>query len=89
MASRRIIKKSVKNLTSDLLFECIVYKNFHLNKDHTKTNDIMHAIVTQHNELIKKVNCPKANDDRKKTKAAYKEVTVGLQNMITKLDGLK
>ena len=89
MASRRFIKKCVKNLTYDLMSECIVYKHFHSDTDQTKTNEIMETLVKQHNDLIKKVNSPKATDERKKTKANYKEVVTGMKSMVTTLDTLE
>jgi hypothetical protein len=88
MASRRNLKKSINNLTFELVSECLTYRHFHKEKNHSKTDKIMEDLVTKRNELIMKVNNPMEKQDYKKNRSFYRKIIKDLNGMVTLMDGL-
>ena len=86
MASKRDLKKSINNLTYELVSECMTYKHFHKDKKHDKTQMAMEKIVSKRNELIDKVNHPVEKTDYKQNKAHYREVIKELNDMVLLMD---
>ena len=89
MASIKHIKKSVNNLTFELISECYVYKHFHKSeKTDKKVDKIIEDIVTKRNELIEKTNNPENKDDLKANKEYYKNLRLELAKMVNLMDKL-
>lgn len=88
MASRRHLKKSINNLTFELVSECMTYRHFHPDKKHENTQKAMENIVLKRNELIDKVNHPKDKADYKKNRTYYSEVIKEMNGMISFMDKL-
>lgn len=82
MASRRNLKKSVNNLTFELVAECLTYKHFHQDKKHDKTDHAMDALISKRNELIYKINHEPETADPKKLKVYYQEVIKEMNDMV-------
>jgi len=86
MASKRDLKKSINNLTFELVSECLTFKHFHKEKKHDKTEKAMENLVTKRNELIQKVNHPVSKSDYKKNRDYYREVIKDLNSMVKIMD---
>jgi len=86
MGSIRDLKKSINNLTFELVSECLTYKHFHKEKKHDKTEKVMEKIVSKRNELIEKVNHPTEKADYKKNRTYYREVIKELNDMVLLMD---
>jgi len=56
MAKIRRLKKDLKNLASDLIFECETYMRFHPEMDHKKSVKIIGDIETRLKALIYEIN---------------------------------
>ena len=89
MASIKHLKKSINNLTFELISECYVYKHFHKSeKTNKKVDKIIEDIVAKRNELIVKANHPENKDDLKAVKKHYKNVKIELASMLNLMDSL-
>jgi hypothetical protein len=88
MASKRSLKKSINNLTFELVSECYSFKLFHPEKKHDKTDQAMQNLVLMRNNLIEKVNHPVEKHDFKKNRAHYREITKGFDKMIAFMDDM-
>jgi len=86
MASRRNLKKSINNLTFELVSECLTYKHFHKDKKHDKTDKAMENVVSKRNELIDKVNHPIEKADYKKNRNYYRVIIKDMNDMVTFMD---
>ena len=86
MASIRYLKKSLNNLTFELVSECLTYKYFHKEKKHDKTDKAMENIISKRNVLIDKINHPVEKSDYKKNKAFYTEVIKDMNDMVLIMD---
>ena len=86
MASRRNLKKSINNLTFELVSECYSYKLFHPEKKHDKTNAAMEKLIDTRNTLINKVNHPKDKADYKKNRTYYRAIVEDLNKMVSVMD---
>jgi len=82
MANRRNLKKSVNNLTFELVSECLTYKHFHQDKKHEKTDIAMESLISKRNELIYKINHVTEKEDYKKLRSLYREVIKELNDMV-------
>jgi len=86
MASRRDLKKSINNLTFELVSECLTYKHFHKEMKHNKTQKAMEDLVSKRNELIHKLNHPAEAADYKKNREFYRGVIKELNGMVSIMD---
>lgn len=86
MASRRALKRSINQLTFELVSECYTYKLFHPEKTHEKTNQAMQNIVQLRNSLVKKVNNPIDKVNPKNNKAHYNGIVKELRGMLSLMD---
>jgi len=80
MANKRIIKKSINLLTSELLNECFAYSYYHPPKQVTET---MWALAHTRNELISRVNrkIPKDSQDKQYIRSFYKSLKKDISEM--------
>jgi shikimate kinase len=88
MASKRDLKKSINNLTFELVSECFSYKSFHPKKKHTKTDTALENLIKTRNDLIQRVNHPVDKEDYKKNRAYLKEVIKDMNNMVSVMDNI-
>ena len=88
MASKRNLKRSVNNLTFELVSECLAYKHFHKDKKHDKTQKTMENLVSRRNELIDKINHPTEKNDYKKNRAYFRKVVSEMSGMVSLMDKL-
>jgi hypothetical protein len=83
MASKRILKKSINNLTYDLVSECFTYRHFHPDQN-AGINEIIQDVVKTRNGLITKVN--HAPKDKAEHSAYFKGVETEMRAMVSQLD---
>ena len=88
MASKRDLKKSINNLTFELVSECFSYKYFHPKKKHQKTDATLENLVKTRNELIQKVNHPLEKENYKKNRAYFREVIKDMNGMVSLMDSI-
>lgn len=88
MASKRDLKKSVNNLTFELVSECLAYKHFHKAKKEDKTEKIMEDLVAKRNELISKINHPSEKADYKKNRTYHRQIITEMNQMVSLMDKL-
>lgn len=88
MASKRDIKKSINDLTFELVSECYTFMYFHPDKNHEKTDEITEKILDERNSLINKVNNPIDTADFKKNRAHFRKIRKRMSEMVTLMDGL-
>lgn len=88
MASRRVLKKSINNLTFDLISECYIYKQFNPGKKDKQIEEILEDIARKRNDLIQKVNDPKDKGDYKKNRKYFRGVAAGMNDLVSSMDKL-
>lgn len=86
MASKRMLKKNINNLTYDLVSECFTYRHFHPEQN-SGINQIIQDVVKTRNELISKVN--KAPKDKGENAAYFKGVASDMRAMVNQLDKIE
>lgn len=86
MASKRLLKKSINNLTYELVSECFTYRHFHPELN-AGINEIIAGVVKTRNELIAKVN--QAPKDKTEVAAYYREIVTDMQAMVNQLDKIE
>lgn len=86
MASKRLLKKSINNLTYELVSECFTFRHFHP-EHNSQINEIIHDVVKTRNELIGRVN--QVPSDKKELVAYFRNVIKDMQAMVNKLDKLE
>lgn len=86
MASKRLLKKDVNNITYMLVSECFTYRHFHPEAN-SGINDIIQDIVLARNGLIKKIN--QAPSDPKETAPYYKIIGKEMQDMVDIMDRIE
>lgn len=88
MASRRALKKSINNLTFELVSECYTFKLFHPEKKHDKTDETMQNLVQMRNVLINKINNVIDKHDYKKNRKHFRGIVKELNTMVTLMDSI-
>lgn len=88
MASKRDLKKSINNLTYELVSECYTFKHFHPEKNHEQTDLITDKILDERNVLINKVNNPIDTTHYKKNKEHFQKIRKKMSEMIKIMEGL-
>ena len=88
MASKRDLKKSINDLTFELVSECYTFKHFHPEKNHEKTDEATEKILDERNALINKVNNPMDTADFKKNRNHFRKIRKRLAEMEKLMDGL-
>jgi len=86
MASRRALKKSINNLTFELVSECYTFKLFHPEKKHDKTDQTMQNLVQMRNSLINKINNPMEKQNFKKNRKHFRGIAKELNTMVSLMD---
>ena len=88
MASKRILKKSINNLTFDLISECYVYSFFHKDTKSEKTNGVMTEILKLRNEMVNKINNQDQKNNPKENRKYYRNIVKDMQKMVDAMDKL-
>jgi hypothetical protein len=88
MASRRILKKSINNLTFDLISECYIYKHFNPGKKDEQVGEVLEDIARKRNDLVQQVNHPTNKNDYKKNRKYFREVAQGMNSLVGAMDKL-
>lgn len=86
MASKRHLKKSINNLTFELVSECFTYRHFHPDQS-AGVNEIIQDLVKTRNELITRVN--QAPEDSKELVPYFNNIVKEMQAMVNKLDKIE
>ena len=86
MASKRHLKKSINNLTFELVSECFTYRHFHPDQS-AGVNEIIQDLVKTRNELVARVN--QAPEDSKELVPYFNNITKEMQAMVNKLDKIE
>lgn len=87
MASKRDFKKSINNLTFELISECYTYKYFHPEKSEAKVDTVIEKIVQDRNQLIAKTNNLPVKG-KKEISKYFQELKSELKKLVNKMDGL-
>ncbi len=74
MASRRILKKDINYLTSELISDCFAYMSIHPENNKEKVMQLIKQAVNLRNELVSKVNHIKLEKDAKKLKPIFTSI---------------
>ncbi len=88
MASRRALKKSINNLTFELVSESYTFKLFHPEKKHDKTDQTMQNLVQMRNNLINKINNPMEKQNFKKNRKHFRSIVKELNTMVSLMDNI-
>ena len=74
MASKRVLKKNINDLTGELLNECFAFSYFHPDTNPKQVTETMWALAHTRNELISRINRkkPKENLNGQSIRSFYK-----------------
>ena len=75
MASRKQLKKEFEYLSSQMIGDCLDFIDTFEGKD-KDVWEIIDATVTLHNGIIDRVNHPDGKDNKKLTRAYYKQIKI-------------
>ncbi|HAH54982.1 MAG TPA: hypothetical protein DCM02_06775 [Flavobacterium sp.] len=88
MASKRILKKEINFLGSELINECFAYQQFHTDAPAEKIEEIANKILQKRNELVARLNLPTSEMTRADIKAYFKKINEEFIDSIKYLDEL-
>ncbi|MFP4556879.1 MAG: hypothetical protein ACLFNU_08425 [Bacteroidales bacterium] len=74
MAKVRNVKKDIDYLVSEVISDCYAHLYIHGEKNRDKIVEIIEGVVDTRNELIKRVNNPGKDLNRKQKRKHFKEV---------------
>ena len=89
MASKRNLKKNLNYLTNELLTECFTYQFFHVDMDPKLASEVAAVILSNHNDLVKRINKIENKEDSKMVKEHFKKIKVDFEKSVESLDKLK
>ncbi len=89
MASIRLLKKDINNLTFDLLQECFAYRHYSEELSEDKFDDVIKKIVLLRNDLILRTNHPETDADSTSLKQHYQQVQLDLLKLVEVVEDLK
>jgi hypothetical protein len=89
MASIRNLKKDINYLTDELLAECLTYAYFHKEVVAEKINKAATDIISNRNELIKRINHIDDADSPKAVKAHFNKIRHDFGISIESLDNIE
>ena len=88
MANIKRLKKEVKQITQDLVNECLTYQHFHPEVKTEKINSILKEIINKSSEIIFKINHLEKEKDAN-PKKYYRDIIKDInKNLIPVLDKL-
>ncbi|MCF0207430.1 MAG: hypothetical protein HUK15_08380 [Bacteroidales bacterium] len=88
MASRKVLKRDIDFLTSELLSDCVLYIDLYPNQETEPVSEIINSVLLKKQEIFAKINQPtpqvkakvlnenraKKLENRKEVKNNYKQV---------------
>ena len=90
MANIKRLKKEVKQITQDLVNECLTYQHFHPDVKPEKVNSVLRDIINKSSDIIYKINHIKSKKDvspKKYYRDIIKEINEKLIPVLDKLAG--
>jgi hypothetical protein len=90
MANIKRLKKEVKQITQDLVNECLTYQHFHPDVKPEKVNSVLRDIINKSSDIIYKINHIKSKKDvstKKYYRDIIKEINEKLIPVLDKLGG--
>jgi molecular chaperone GrpE (heat shock protein) len=90
MANIKRLKKEVKQITQDLVNECLTYQHFHPDVKPEKVNSVLRDIINKSSDIIYKINHIKSKKDvnpKKNYRDIIKEINEKLIPVLDKLGG--
>jgi hypothetical protein len=90
MANIKRLKKEVKQITQDLVNECLTYQHFHPDVKPEKVNSVLRDIINKSSYIIYKINHIKSKKDvnpKKYYRDIIKEINEKLIPVLDKLGG--
>lgn len=80
MASRRLLKKQITAILSQIMDECIVCNVLLVKFDNNTLNEFAGRIVDLHDESIRRICNPEGAKDRKRTKMYFDAIIKDFNN---------
>jgi hypothetical protein len=80
MASRRELKKSIHNISDELISECLTYRHFHPDVPEKKIDDIISLIINHRNEYLVRANKTDGKDSHTLVKKHYRAIFDDIRN---------
>ncbi len=80
MANRRELKKSIHEISGELISECLTYQHFHPDIPEEKINSIITEIISHRNDYLVRANKPDGKDNPALVKKHYREIFNDIQN---------
>jgi hypothetical protein len=80
MASRKELKKSIHNISDELISECLTYRHYHPDVPEQKIDEIISLIITHRNEYLARANKPDGKDSRELVKKHYRAIFEDIRN---------
>jgi hypothetical protein len=80
MASRKELKKEINTISSDLISECLTYKQFHPEIPDEKVDGIIKEIIRHRNEYLARANKPDGKSNPSLVKKHYRAIIEGMRS---------
>jgi soluble cytochrome b562 len=84
MASKRILKRNINYLASEIISECLIYKSFNPDVKAEKVEEIMAQVLDRRAEMLREANKTKVADVKKH----FADIQKGFESCISLLDAL-
>ena len=88
MASKKKLKKSINNLTYELISECLTFKHFHPEVESDKIDAVMRKILETRNDLVARINNPDGKDNVKINRQHYNSIQQDMNSLVDTMDEL-
>ena len=89
MANIKRLKKEVKEITQELINECLAFQHFHPDVKKEKINAVIKEIINKSSDIISKINSIKKEKDDVKPKKYFSNIIRDInQKLIPTLDKL-
>ncbi len=74
MASRKVLKRDIDFLTSELLSDCVLYVDLYPQHETEPVTEIINNVLMKKQEVFSKINTPTSKVERKAVKENYKAI---------------
>jgi hypothetical protein len=85
MASKRILKRNINYLASEIISECLIYQSFHPDVKVEKIEELIASVLDKRIEMLREANKTKVVDVKKH----FLEIRKGFESCISLLDALE
>ena len=72
MASRKVLKRDIDYMTSELLSDCVLYVDLYPAQPTEPVTEIINNVLLKKQEVFTKINTPTSKMDKKAVKENYK-----------------